>query len=68
MSCDGFRKKSVKSNTDTGYGYVPQKAHVQNNLIEFFCGHALFTAGKIWFTHKPTIMCHLTLARFVLTR
>ena len=25
-------KKSVKSDTDTGYGYVPHKAHVKNNL------------------------------------
>ena len=33
---------------------VPHKAHVQKGLIDFFCGNALFTAGK---TRKPTIMC-----------
>ena len=30
-----FLKKSVKSDTDTGNGYNPHKAHMQNNLIEF---------------------------------
>ena len=50
------KKKSVRSDTDTVYGYVPHKAHVQNDFIEFFCRNAEFTAGKIWSTNKPTIV------------
>ena len=34
LSCHGFWK-SLKSDTDTGNGYKPHKAHMQNNLIEF---------------------------------
>ena len=61
-------KKSVKSDIDTGYGYVPHKVHVQNDLIEFFAGmHSL-----LWLKfgqHINQRLCvHLTLARFVLTR
>ena len=63
-----FLKKSVKSNTDTGYGYVPHKAHVQNDLIEFFAGTHSLLWVKFGQHINQRLFIHLTLARFVLTR
>ena len=45
LCCDSFLT-NLKSDTDTGYGYLPHKAHMQNDL------NAYFTMGEIWSTHK----------------
>ena len=61
-------EKSVKSDTDTRYGYVPHKAHGQNNLIESFAGTHSLLRVKFGQHINQQLCVHLTLARFVLTR
>ena len=58
----------MKSNTDTGYGYVRHKAHVQNDLFEFFAGTQSLLQVKFGQNINLQLCVHLTLARFVLTR
>ena len=50
----------MKSDTDTGYGYVLHKAHMQNDLR--FLQACIVFAGKIWSTHKLTIMSTLSIS------
>ena len=58
----------MKSDTDTGYGYVPHKAHEQNDSVEFFAGTHSLLRVKFGQLINQRLYVHLTLARFVLTR
>ena len=60
----------MKSDTETGYGYVPHKAHVQNDLhVNVFFARTQSLLRVKFGQHINQRLCvPFTLARFVLTR
>ena len=55
----------MKSDTDTVYGHVPYKVHVQNDLNEFFAETYSLLPVKFDQHVNQRLCIHLTLARFV---
>ena len=60
------KKKIVKSDIDTRYGYVPHKVQVQNDLIDFFAGTHSLLRVKFGQHINQRLFVHPTLAYITL--